>query len=542
MKKNKVRFNRPPLSSEEISGYKNFGSLEQRYQSAQRFQYVKWGGATLSAAAIALIVMLTVWKTPEGEKTVARAFIHPPLQHVNIAYSNYTVDAAQGGELKYESGSVIRIPQHAFLDKNGNVVTGAVDLKYREFHDPADFFLSGIPMSYDSGGTQYHFESAGMVEIAAYKGGEPLLVNPESRIDISMASNQKENKYNLYYLDTVKKQWVNKGRDKMEQLSEEAPKKSTPKPAAPKPDSDRVLKDLATRMLTIQSDVREAQDEKPFKPIKANNEAYIFDFDVSPKEFPEMALYEGMFFQIGEENENFNPSLYQHTWEDAELRENIRGVNYLLRLKKGGETHEFIVYPVYKGQSYTTAVKMYEQKYKEYEAALAEKREQEKKLKQEYEERMKQLEASRQAEMKAWEAQQQKRIEFSTSVDKVYRTFQVDGFGIWNCDRPFIQEWKAVIAKFTDSTGKEIKLDFAYVADKERNLMIQWYPDEFRAFRFNPQGNQMIWGVTPDNKLAVLSYEDFKALPKASSNYTLRMTTTDKLFTSVGEVKDFLGI
>lgn len=544
MKENKLNVNRPPLTAEEISAYKDFGALQQRYASAQKFSYVKWGGAGLAAAAVALIVVLAVWKSPQGtEITTAQAFINPPLEHVNVAYTNYSVDAAQGGELNYETGSIIKIPQNAFLDKNGNVVTGKVDVQYREFHDLVDIFVSGIPMNYDSGGVQYHFESAGMVEIMAYQNNEPLLVNPNSKIDIAMMSQQTEDKYNLYYLDTVKKQWVNQGRDKIVQKEEPAVESTeeTIQPQKKKIDSDAELKALATRMMAMQVETKEALNEKPMEPKKADNESFIFDFDVSPKEFPEIALYEGMYFQIGKENKNFNPALYKSTWEDAELRENVKGVSYLLRLKKGEETHEFVVYPVYKGGTYETAMKMYEQKYQDYQAELTRKKEAEQKAKEEYEARLAKLKADQQEQMRVWQEQQQTRVTYASSVNQVYRAFQVSGFGVWNVDRPFAQQWQPVIAKFTDKEGNPLNLSYAYVADRSRNMMITWYPNNFTNFRFSPGGNQMIWGVTQENKLAVFGYEEVKALPKGEKTYTFKMTTTDKLFTSVGEVKDYLG-
>jgi hypothetical protein len=44
------------------------------------------------------------------------------------------------------------------------------------------------------------------------------------------------------------------------------------------------------------------------KPKKATESAYLFDFDVNPKEFPEIALYKECSFNWGE-NKNFSSTL-----------------------------------------------------------------------------------------------------------------------------------------------------------------------------------------------------------------------------------------
>jgi hypothetical protein len=49
-----------------------------------------------------------------------------------------------------------------------------------------------------------------MMEILASKNGEPLLVNPNSKIDVMMASMQPRIK-TISIISTVKKQWVYKG-------------------------------------------------------------------------------------------------------------------------------------------------------------------------------------------------------------------------------------------------------------------------------------------------------------------------------------------
>ncbi|MEI2748937.1 MAG: hypothetical protein V9E88_09295 [Ferruginibacter sp.] len=85
------------------------------------------------------------------------AFIQPPSKNLNVPFSRYEFDAAKGDTLVYSSGSVIIFPPNGLVNASGELIQGLVTVLYREFADPLDFYLSGIPMSYDSAGTYIQF-------------------------------------------------------------------------------------------------------------------------------------------------------------------------------------------------------------------------------------------------------------------------------------------------------------------------------------------------------------------------------------------------
>ncbi len=584
MKDRKININRPVITAGEIESFKDFGSLVNRYESASRFRYYKFGVMGLAVAAVALIVILTVWRTPAGDPSVA--FVNPPMKGIDIGYSSYKVDAAQGAELTYKTGSKIKIPQDAFLDKNGKVVTGNVDVKYREFHDPVDFFVSGIPMTYDSAGTTYHFESAGMMELTAYRGSEPLIANPESKIEVSMASRQAGNEYNLYYLDTVKKLWVHKGKDKIAECEPQqmidSVASNQPIPAANEagdtslvyPDYlrafgyDDKMATIGSELDKVKAELKSVEDAKPFKPKKATLNGRKFNIDVDPKEFPELALYKGMYFEVGEENKNFDAKLYNVTWEDAQLTENVKGVNYQLTLSKGKEKHDLIVYPVYEGEDYDKALKLYGNKFSEYQSTLAEKKAEEKRKLEEYQAKVKKLEEERQAQMKkiqeeqearmkAWAEQQKTWAEQQREIDEAFamtqisggakdqgilRVFTISNFGFWNCDRPQIMPREKVLAaRFADAEGNELKFGYVYLAEKGRNAIFTYAPN-FNSLGFNPKKENWLWGVAGGNRLAVFMPEDFRNIPAGKASHTFVMNVVERKFNSVEEVREFLGL
>jgi hypothetical protein len=108
--------------------------------------------------------------------------IQPPVYAWDSRKTIYGIDGNQGGVLRYSSGTIICIPPAAFLDEAGNPVSGQVQIDYREFKDPLDFVFSGIPMTYDSGGTVHNFESAGMFDIAASQDGRQVFLAPDKPV------------------------------------------------------------------------------------------------------------------------------------------------------------------------------------------------------------------------------------------------------------------------------------------------------------------------------------------------------------------------
>jgi hypothetical protein len=198
-------------------------------------------------------------KAPEATtSTTADRFIDPPLKSADVPYEEYEVDAAKGDTLVYPTGSIILFPPNAFVDEAGKPVTGKVQVKYREFKDPVDFFLAGMPMQYDSSGVAYRFISSGMLDIRAFKDGKPVFVNKAAKPEINLASKDNSSGHSLYFLDTVQQKWINKGD--MQLTERRAPKKENP--AAPA---------VAPKELP-----------EPVKPQKAGNNSPVLRIEIDP--------------------------------------------------------------------------------------------------------------------------------------------------------------------------------------------------------------------------------------------------------------------
>lgn len=170
---------------------------------------------------IAIAVVATSCSTPskkETHRTVAKLppYVVPPVPTADVPFETYTFQAEQGTKVAYKTGTQIEIPANALLDEKNKPVKGKVTLSYREFHDALDVLVSGIPMQYDSAGTKQSLQTAGMFDIRASQEGKNLRLAKGKEMHVRMASWQPDADYNFYSLDTIKRNWEYKTREKVE--------------------------------------------------------------------------------------------------------------------------------------------------------------------------------------------------------------------------------------------------------------------------------------------------------------------------------------
>lgn len=135
--------------------------------------------------------------------------INPPIKGIDINDRLYYIKSKQDNTLDYESGSVLYIPKNAFASANGKDYNGDVTVFYREFRDPIDQLLSGIPMTNTEQGTKNIFVSAGMYELWAYDDTkQKLQLKAGKKITIDFKPTTDSGTYNFYALDTANGDWT----------------------------------------------------------------------------------------------------------------------------------------------------------------------------------------------------------------------------------------------------------------------------------------------------------------------------------------------
>lgn len=577
--KRKVNIDRTEISSEEITKRKNFDSVLKNHtaMSAKPLLKKPWFLSSLVVTTVAVVAAVMFLnqdseKTQEAKKNQdpteindglalatlykseeSKPCINPPLEGCNVPYTIYKVIAEKGATLDFKTGSKLIIPKNAFADENGKPLKGEIELRYREFHDAVDFFISGIPMTYDSAGTRYQFESAGMMEMLAYQNGKQVSMAPKKSIDIELASNYKGNEYNLYELDTVKNNWACLGKDKVIQPTTQTQNKAVPATEGSNNENQTVqqtfeYKSIETKKIEVrgEKEVKIAALPKlaaePKKPALATKEKYTFNLDVDGKEFPELAIYKGLLFEVGDENKNFNKSMYDITWDEAIIKEGTKkGENYSLTLKKAARKYDLIVYPVFEGKNYETAMKEFEDKFNKYNVTLEKRKAEEKRIENEYQAKIAAL-IKQQAEIeRKWKEEEKARFKIMDTDQKVKRMFAINRFGVYNCDNPVAYP-KGVLCNVQLTNDKFMKLICydVYLVDKAKNGLFTYYKNPIVRFSFDPESTNMLWTVE-HGVLHILKPEQFRDISGSNGISNLQLTRIDKQFKTADEMKAYLN-
>ena len=426
----------------------------------------------------AIILLSCNNKTKNGEGTkvdTIKSVINAPLPNLDINYTSYSIDSQEDTVLMYKTGSKINIPKNAFLDSEGNIVNGKIDIEYREFSNAFDIYLGGIPMQFDSAGTNMVFETAGMLEINATSNNKPVYVNPDNKIKVDMNSFEQGSQYNLYQLDTVTGEWLDIGKDKVEQKN-----------------YDEELAKLPT-----------------VPPAPKKSTPFSFSIGDDTGDYPELAIYENVLF------EPVNGERCGFSGTEIQLKKLQYGKYEITFIAKFEGTllkeEKCICYLAFKeGVDYDNAMKSYQNKY----ASLLAKREKMKKT----------LEGE-------WRNYRNAIKKYNIAVfnlnakdfdpnARIIRSLSVDNFGFINCDTPRAYPKGAeLMAQFKDKNGNKIKLKNVVLIVKGRNALFRYT----NKIKFNPTKENILWGITEDGSLAYFNSEDFKTINITTGNYTFAM-------------------
>ena len=586
----KFNVDRKPVPDEEINSHKDFGELIKSFkkQSIQKARndtnFLKNKKITYSAIIAGATVLCTVTyfsvfknketKQTENDKITTiqqpkttqiskpnKAFIAPPISKLNVPYQKFNLKSEQGATFKTHSNSKIIVPKNAFVNKKGENIIGDVEIQFREFHNQADIIASGIPMKYDSAGIQSHLESAGMIDIKGYQNNEPVFIHPEKQITVELQSTQSADKFNMYALDTIAKNWTYLHRDN-------SLKGLTVKNRLKQKDNV-VIENITTKAIQKQIDAIPPKIEiekvvyskkinqlpkanEPTKPSKAIEGRPQFQLDVNAKEFPELATFNNMVFEVGSENKNYNSKLSEITWSSATISEGSqKGKNYLLTLKLRERIEKLIVYPALTGKDYDNAIKAYDTKFNEYKNVLAKRIADEKRLKEEFEKKQ----ADYLAEQKKLtddlikerikirqEQEQQLANQFKSigNQQKVTRIFMVSNFGIYNSDCPNSMPKGEVLQPTYLVNGKTpiLNLTFTYLICKDKNLVYNLNPNE--PLRFNPN-EQYSLCIIANGKTYICDNETF-ANNTANKQNKISLKEISSDIDNVVDFKKALGI
>lgn len=578
----KFTIDRPKISDEEIKQHQNFEDLVEQFkkQSLKKAQgdetwwknkKVQYSSVIAGTLVICTISYLTLFKN-QSKKTTKhetlttqqknigletkkpKKLIEEPSKKLKLKYTIYTINNAKGGEIKHTTYSKIKIPKKTFVDKSGNDIIGDVTIEYKEFHDVGDVVLSGIPMAYDSVGNKFNFETAGMFDIKGSQKGEPVFIKAGKKVEVELASHNEENRFNQYYLDTVSKNWQylkkdlaiskqlvannnNRNIESVNKLNSESLIKKSPKLQELKNQIEVIIpkKIDSVKIVYVKKAGQLPKTKEPLKPAQPTKGRPTFKLDGSYDEFPELAAFDNVVFEVGTENVNYRKDMHEITWSDVKISQGpVKGKNYILNLTYRNQTEKLIVYPVLTGEDFDKAQKAYSQKFSDYELLVAKRKAEEKKLMDELEAKQQAYLAAikkKQAEFEAektrlvsnFQLQAQNNLatsfgSLSNSV-RATRLFSISQFGIFNSDCPHrIPSGTSVNPIFVlKDTDKFVIPDFAYLINHDTKSVYQLRKEDGLVITYNLQNTYSLC-LFKNNKMYICNKSTFKQLLETGSN------------------------
>ena len=410
-----------------------------------------------------------VTDNPGGDNLVTTVadetpLVNPPVPGVDIPFETFTVSARKGGEWTSPKGTLIEIPKGIFVDANGNKVKGDVDIHFREFHDAADVILSGITMKYDDGTGEYDFQTAGMMEIQGSQEGEPVFIREGETIQIKIASLVEEansdeargeyDDYGLYFLDP-EEGWQDIGKAKIEDN-----------------------KDKRRKLQQIEN-----LPPEPNKPQLITDADGGFGFDVDYSEFPELKPFKNLKWKALNEGTNEKDQwATTKTWSSIEL-EAVDPENMVYRIVLGHRkgSHSMEVTPMFSKEDYDKEMVKFNKKLERH-----------KKIKEDRKQRMAVLNG--QADIR--------------------RSFDIAGFGTYNCDRYFRNpySWTLNVDLILPDDFQGVKaseLDVYHIT-RDNRMAIPYKLSDMKVFRYFPEEENYLVSLLPDKTIGVVKPKDFE--------------------------------
>ncbi|MEM1325555.1 MAG: hypothetical protein AAGI23_06355 [Bacteroidota bacterium] len=527
MKKNyHINFDPPKISSEQIRQHQDFDALLAMMEETAPVQEQPkarrtwlWAASAVAAALMGVIFWfnqgdsITDLRQQYAQEEVTffeeRAFVNPPFENIKPTFASYTINTKEGGSYNYGESSSLTIPNDAFQDENGVALEGDVQLFYREMHDPADFFLSGIPMTYDSAGIHYVLESAGMIEIYAEQNGKRVLMRPGKSIDIELASVINAPslaippQYNIYKLNIADRKWEYQAPDNMSWL--------TSLPVGEENElSPKVQLEQEKEIAIAQLEKKYAPVAAPTKPRSRNSDQpsieldFLDSFEGSAAAKAIRDQYDGAIWQLSERS-TLDRNEAQKEWESVTVKD-LGNEEYEITLSKADDKISFIVQPILQRADYEKAMRQYDEELLRYEQLQATSEEilasEKAALEDQYAQRIADLE----------EANNSFTNTSPSEKRRIVNAFKATEFGIWNCDRPLPPAPQETMVGFQDENGNSYNNQRAYLMDYNRNSVQQVFINETTVLKYDANTRQLLWIVLENNKIAVMQPEQFQDL------------------------------
>ena len=411
--------------------------------------------------------------------------IKQTFKNFDVKFQSHAITTETGGTISLENGTTIQVPANAFVDANQQPVKGKVEIEYREFHTPSQIIASGIPMTYDSAGSSHQFVSAGMFEIQGKCEGEEVFIADDKSLQVNMASFQDGDDYNFYSLDESNGQWSFKGNNE-----------------------PQVNQTKAAKMADVPEPV------EPIIPEKYDGKSSVLDLDVDYTYQPELKAFHGIMWQP-EEDLSKKKELTEQNWSKAEVNRSETPGRYQLTFRNAKSKFTTWVKPVLSGSNYEAAMAKFQASMNDYAAAK--------------------------------EARKKREERLAKEAD-LLRSFQVSNFGIYNWDRIYkTPNAVKMVADFKVDGVDNVTLAemTVFLITESDNAVVRYDARSRNMFNFDPNKENKMLAVLPDDRVAVFSPEDFKkckfSFGNSPGSYTFHLKMKESVLASMDDLDDVIA-
>ena len=275
----------------------------------------------------------------ENSVNTLTSFIEPPLEGDFVNRQEYTINPTQENTLEAPNGSSFKIPANILVDANGKKVTEDVDIQFDQYHSMVDILTSGIPMTYDTLGESFTFQSAGMFTLQAQTHDQPVFVKDGASIQMNLASDKSNDQpYNFYEMNPETRDW-------------------TFEPSATK----------------LQGNPRfDPANYTPPAPEPVSEDAFVLDINFDLSNYDELSVFSGIVWEYTGEHDSLDPrkneTFQRQRWSNFELEPTYEvGYEYFLTMSNTKSQFTTRVKAALDGEDMETAMAEFETKKLDFE-------------------------------------------------------------------------------------------------------------------------------------------------------------------------------
>lgn len=528
------------LSDAEIEQFKNFDQLLDQYQQSTPAKkgrlstpkiIIMVSVAGLTAATLCLLLLTgndgQTPALPADSLTQRTAFIQPPIPQADIPMQTFELNNSRDTTLRLPSGTEVHVPARALLLNGKPAECAKLQMSVREMKTVDEVFLSGIPMQYDSAGTQYTFETAGMMQIEARCDGRALSIDPQRPLTIAMTSPSADTKFNLYQLDTNQRAWAYKGKDRVE---------TKPTAAIERPSAETArLANLKKQLDKIAAELKALRNAEPRAPELANTAEWSIKLDVLPAEFPELRSFKEQLFEIDSRFKPLKKTDQAKNWEDVRLEQSAYPGRYWIKFNAFKDSCRYLVKPVFPKALFAKAKVVFDSSFKAYKKQLAARLKTEDSLNVAIAKEQKRVSDS---SFSAYNKIKTKiDIEYAKNAKTIAcirRCFPITQFGIWNCDLPIQNRGVVLRADFmyNDSIYKP---NIRYINNVDQNIIIEL--TQLNGIGYSPSQKTVAW-IVSRNEIYYITADEFKQQITAQARPVLHLQKASKPIITAADFKD----